>query len=143
MKKILLTIIFVFIICSMSEAAKYYVFIDKSSIADVGEEAGQNTKGDVIAILPFEDKYKPTKSERNGTQIIVVDLTDTERDQLLEEEVKIQGKDSDNKDIIVTITARKRKINFENLGLIKQEQVIDKNTLFQKVILKPTIRSVQ
>lgn len=115
-------------------ADKYYVFIDKIGKVDKGEEAGQNQKGDVICIAPFTSQYKPTKAEKGRYQIIVVDLTQEEIQELIECEV-----DQDDN----TVRARKRKVDVQSLNLTKQEQEIDKTLLFQKIIIKPSILITQ
>ncbi len=120
-------------------ADKYYVFIDKVGKVDVGQEAGQNGLGDVVAITPFTPQYKPTIAELSRYHVIVVDLTKIEKAQLLEEETKIDGQDSDGNDLTIPIRARRRKIDFKSLSNKTQEVEITKSEIFQKVTVKPDI----
>ena len=85
MIKTLLTLIFC-LLPLIASAEKYYVYVDKIGKVDVGEEAGHTAYGDVVGISPFTPQYKPTKAERARYKIMVSDLTEQERADLLEVE---------------------------------------------------------
>jgi hypothetical protein len=136
MKKLILILLFCSV-ATLSYAEKCYVFIDKIGVVHKGEEAGCTEYGDVVGISPFTPQYKPTRAELSRYKIMVIDLTENERNVLVEEETRVIGKDSEGQDIVETIRARKRKIDIDQLSHVKQEEEVSKNEILQEVIVKP------
>ena len=117
-------------VASFTYAEQCYVYIDKIGIVEQGQEAGHNEYGDVIAILPYESRYKPTRAELDNFKVIVVNLTQQEKDILMEEDGYIEEGN------FITTKARKRKIDINKMKLIKQEQEVAKATLINNIISK-------
>ena len=63
--------------CNLSYAKEYYVFIEKTN--PVNKDDGQSLPGEVIAI----SETKPNANELKNQQVIVMDLTIEEVQQLL------------------------------------------------------------
>lgn len=132
-RKITLTLLLL-TVCNFSYAEKYYVFIDKIGSVEKGQEAGQNEKGDIVGIHPFTKQYKPTKAELDRYKVIIMDLTEDNILYLTESDSFI----NENK-LFITTRARKRKVNLDNITGIKQEEEVEKKTLTDNIILKPTV----
>lgn len=116
-------------------ADKYYVYIEEIGHVDKGEEAGHSAKGDIIAINPYTKQYKPTEAERSSYKIIVVDMTLSEKNELVKKEQKVHPLDPDE---FVDVTFRKRKVDATFLSTLTQEQNVTKVQFLDKVIVKPT-----
>ena len=142
MRKILLIMLLFLSISMPCFAEKHYVFINNlDRKVDKGQEAGQTTKGDIVAITPYTSQYRPTKAEKNRYKIIVMDLTDEEISKMLEPETKdithlVDGKIEEEK---LVIKARKRKIDLTRLKTLKQEEIISDKT---KILPKITVKSL-
>src|SRR3990167_6830242 len=122
--KIIIILLLMCSIYSICYAEQCYVYIDKIGIVEKGQEAGQNEYGDVIGIYPYTPQYKPTPSELSRYKVIVVGLTEDEKNALLETKQKLV---SDGLDSYMEITkARKRKIDIDKMKSIKQEQEVEK-----------------
>jgi len=111
------------LISNLVYADLYWVYIDNIGKVHAGFEAYHTEKGDVVAVAPYLDKYKPTKAELARYFIIVADLTAEEIAELLEP--------------IETVKARRRKVTVANLKNIKQEDMVDVEILNNNIIVKP------
>ena len=121
MKSIVLSLL-ILLMATSCYAEKYYVFIDNIGSVEKGQEAGQNEKGDVIAICPFTTQYKPTRAELSRYKIIVADLTQEEKDSLTESETKDVTTDGvTHKE---TIRARKRTVDIDKISAKQEEEVV-------------------
>ena len=134
-KKIILAVTMV-MMTTTCFAEMRYVYIEKKGLVEKGQEAGQNETGDVIAVAPFTPQYKPTPSELSRYQVIVMDLTDNEVNNLLEEEKNGEA----------ITRARKRKIDLDSTSVknIKQEQVLNENqktAVLGAISVKPALLS--
>lgn len=132
--KTFLIIIFLSIFSTLAYAEKYYVYIEKIGIINPGQESGQNEKGDVIAVKKVSDG-EPSKAERDGFIIIIVDMLPEEAHSLIEPQYNKNYGNGSQK----VIKAREKKIKIENLNLDKQEKEIEKNSIINNIIVKPTI----
>lgn len=121
---ILFTILLTPAICS---AEKVYVFIQTHNETGIG----QNEDGDVIDIRPFTREHEPTESERNSMRIIVLNLSDDEKVELLKpvKELKQDGE-------VVDVKQRKNKIDYRKFTDQKQEANIIKTELLANVVDK-------
>ena len=128
MRTILLSILFLSISFTCF-SKQYYVYIDKIGYVAEGEEAGHTAYGDVVGISPYTPQYKPTRAELSRYKIMVMDLTEEERAELLESEY---DKDPEIYDDAIVIRARKRKIDIDKLTAIKQEEVVSDKTMVLK-----------
>ena len=130
MLKIFLIIILILItrICS---AEKVYVFIETHDDSGVGK----NEKGDVIDIRPFTKELEPTESEKNSLHIIVVDLSDVEKNSLLMPEIRYVSDDNPREQV----REREKIIDYERFLYQKQEAFILKEELLENVITKSII----
>jgi len=135
-------LLFLFCFCLITgtaSAEKYYVFIDKVGKVEKGQEAGQNQYGDVISIAPYTSQYKPTRGELARFKVVVMDLTQEEKDYLTEPEQVISYVDPVTKEEhYETVRARKRKIDIDQLSF-EQKQEVDKNVVLEQVITKQSI----
>ena len=78
MKKLEITLLLISIFtCNLSYAKEYYVFVEKTE--PVNADDGQSLPGEVIAI----SEAKPNANELQNQQVIVMDLTIEEVEQLL------------------------------------------------------------
>ena len=132
MKTFILIIIFIFT-NSFLYAEKCYIYIDKIGIVEKGEKAGQNEYGDVIGIYPYTSQYKPTSSELSRYKVIIVDLTEKEKQTLIEEEGYLEGDD------FITTKARKRKIDIDKIVIEQEEEITDKTVITSNLIDKTII----
>ncbi len=130
--------LFIFLFCFpiLCQAEDFYVFIDKIGKVTPGEEAGHTEYGDVVAIQLCIPQYNPTRAELDRYKVIIMDLTEEEKETLMEPEQVI--------DEIVggyrTVRAKKRKLKIDKLKDIKQkEKVNDKSKVFDQLITKPSI----
>lgn len=78
---------------SVCFAEKYWVLIDKKSVLKLGQEAGHNEKGDIIAFMP----YTAFKPREKGKSYIVkeVEMSFEETQELTAPEIKIKYVDFD------------------------------------------------
>lgn len=120
-------IILLILFSSTAYAERCYVFIDKVGKVHKGEEAGCTEYGDVVQVLPFTKQNKPTRAERDNYKILVIDLTDAERYNLLSPKV-------DNE---IVKKARQGKFNKAWIDSQEQEKEVDKATAFQNFSDKP------
>ena len=110
-KKLIILLLFTF----NCFAVQYSVFIDKIGFVSPGEEAGHTELGDVVVILP--NTSKPTRAELDRYLILIINLTDEEKKQLLEKIEGPAGYDFFGKPLYRTIKARKNKFDFENIAI--------------------------
>ena len=129
--RILIILFLICAVCSFCYAEQCYIFIDKIGIVEKGQEAGQNEYGDVIGIYPYTPQYKPTPAELSRYKVMVIDLTQDEKNLLVEEDGYL---DPENNFVITK--ARKRKIDINKMKSIKQEQVVAKNIIINNLIIK-------
>lgn len=126
----LIVILIILLLPAACLAEKVYVFIQTHN--ETG--AGQNEDGDVIDIRPFTKEQEPTETERNSMKIIVLDLSESEKAELLKP-IKEEKQDGE----IVWLKQRMNKIDYEKLSDQKQEANIIKTELFENVVDKTTI----
>jgi len=126
MNRLLSSVLLVLVMVTSCYGEKCYVFIDKNS-SETAKEVGQNERGDIVTILSATPQHKPTRTELQTYKIVVVDLTLEEQESLLEPDGKY-----------ACVRERKRKIDVGNL-VAKQEEEIDKATLFNTVIDKSVL----
>lgn len=67
-------------------AEKYYLYIDKKSVPDPGEEIGQAEAGDIVTAKLYDPLKPPSESEENFYEIRIVDLLQLEFEDLLSPE---------------------------------------------------------
>jgi hypothetical protein len=114
------------LISNLVYADLYWVYIDNIGKIHPGQEAGQTEKGDVVAICPFSPQYNPSVAELQRYFIVVSDLTEEEKQELLQP--FYEG------ETIVKI--RKRKITLTNINGIKQKDLVDVQILKNNTVIK-------
>jgi ssDNA-binding replication factor A large subunit len=128
--RILITILLL-ISTNLVFAEEVYVIIDKKGIVHPGEEAGQNEYGDVVAI---HKSYIPTRAEIDRYEIMKVNLTAKEQEELLEPEEKAGE----------IVRARKRKVDIDKIKKAKKKKKkgkkVDKKTFTDNIIVKPKLK---
>lgn len=138
MKKILLVLI-VLLMPAICSADKFWIIIEnKTTKIDAGEEAGQNEKGDVIAVMPYVAGEKPVEATYDRFLVKLVDMTSTEANALLEEERELTVHE-DGVTTAKTLRARKNKMDTKTLPT-KEE--LTKTELDEKVSTKPALAVV-
>ena len=128
MKLIIMLVVILLSFCVNSFAEKYYIFIEKNGFVEDGEEAGMSEKGDVIDICPFTSQHMPTKTEESAYEILVSELTEKQKVDLLE---PIKNQVGEN------IKNRKRKIDTSKITFKNKDEVdvkkITDNTIDKSV----------
>lgn len=124
-KKLIFIVMFL-LIANTLYADLCYIFIDNIGKIHPGQEAGQTEKGDVVAICPFSPQYNPSVAELQRYFIVVSDLTEEEKQELLQP--FLCG------ETIVKI--RKRKITLTNINGIKQKDLVDVQILKNNTVIK-------
>jgi len=124
-KKLIFIVMFL-LIANTLYADLCYIFIDNIGKIHPGQEAGQTEKGDVVAICPFSPQYNPSVAELQRYFIVVSDLTEEEKQELLQP--FYEG------ETIVKI--RKRKITLTNINGIKQKDLVDVQILKNNTVIK-------
>lgn len=137
---ILLKIIFILSLWSnLSFAEKSYIFIEKIGMVQIGEEAGQNEKGDVVGIYPFTVQYKPTEAELQLFQVIIADIDEQKKLDLLQPQQILIGFGESGDAQYLREKARVLKIDYEKMNLDKQEKEVTKNDLNKNIIDKSVV----
>lgn len=113
-------------------AKDYYVYIKKT-----GDSKLQGKKGDIISIIDV-NKVVPTKKELQSYYIIIVDLTEQEKEELLYEQIK-EGldftKQYEPEDVIAF---REKSVDIKSLNLTKQKVRIEKS-IFNSVVTSKSL----
>jgi len=116
-------------------AAQYYVLIEKVGMVVEGEEVGHTQVGDVVAISPVTEQYQPTRAELDRYHVVIVDLTEAERDLLRKPVIEIvQDEFRGSREVV--IKARERTVDYKSFRNQKQEAVINKADLLSVVTVK-------
>jgi hypothetical protein len=126
----------------LANAEKCYVFIDQSG-EEKGLENGQNSIGDVVDIYPVSSDRNPTENEKAAYKIIVVDLTDADKAELMREEVEISYFGGDlSKPIRTTLDDRVKQINLKKFDAETDGEEVTKVEFNKSVGIKPTAINV-
>lgn len=125
MKLVLILNLVFLLIVTNSYADRYYVFMDKIGIVHKDEEAGCTAYGDVVAVHPCTPQYKPTRAELSRYKIVVTDLTEQEREILVEPDFKGVDPQGDP----IRVKARKRNVDIDKITA-KQEEEVAKSVIF-------------
>jgi len=120
MRIVLINLIFMFL-CSTSFATEYYVYIQKKD--DPVKRLGLSEKGDIVHITPQE----PKNHEFGNYDIVIVDLTEDEKFDLLQAE----GFEDANKEVLNPTKDRKFKV--KDFKPTVQKERVDKSVFFGKV----------
>lgn len=86
-------------------AEKYYVFIEQKG----------DDKGDIIAMLPVSPQYEPTKAELSKFKIVILDVTEEQRNILMQHEFDVDG--------ITIINHRLKKVDVDTLNTTQKQEI--------------------
>ena len=130
MKRFLIILLLLFT-PTLIHAELVYLWIKKSD--DIGF-----TKGDIIAITPATAQYEPTPSELVNVFVVKVDLTNDEKNNLMQQNTKEETIDFEGEKIPETVVVheRKNKLDIDSLNIKTPKEERTKNEIISKVIDK-------
>lgn len=95
----------------------HYVFIEKIGIVHQDKEVGNTEIGDVVAVFPVTPQFNPTKSELQNFHVVIVDLTQTEVNDLTVPKKDFSGREVKSRVLTVdyeTFSDKKQKARISN-----------------------------
>ena len=122
MKKALLFIMALLMVCGSAFAKDYWVYVrleDRSGVTE-SDDAGRSKAGDVISVLPVSPQNIPSATEKRSYMIFKASLTKTKRSEMLE--IWEEGTE-ENK---VTKAYRKNKLDTSKLGVTVKKGLVSK-----------------